>query len=125
MKFIIPTIATLSVTTLAANLGLIQEHPAEPLDTGEECIWISAVYGALVTCQAGWIMTGVCGSGYRADCNNGQYWYQIKCCEAGSESQKHCSIEHSGYGKSASCGSNKEAYGGCGSGKNAWRLEDQ
>merc|ERR1711976_309215 len=89
MKFIIPTIATLSATTLAANLGLIQEHPAEPLDTGEECIWISAVYGALVTCQAGWIMTGVCGSGYRADCNNGQYWYQIKCCEAGSAGQKH------------------------------------
>lgn len=98
----------------------IVEYEAEPLDGGETCLWVAAVYGALVTCQMGWVMTGVCGSGYRSDCDNGKYWYMIKCCEAGLDYPQHdCEMEHSRYGSSCSCGGDRVAFGGCGSGKNA------
>ena len=88
--------------------------------TGEACHWVSAVYGDMIFCNPGEIMTGVCGSGYRSDCDHGKYWYMIQCCEAGSAEQHNCQIEHSKYGDSAKCpGDRPGAYGGCGSGKNA------
>lgn len=63
-------------------------------------------------------MTGICGSGGKADCENSTVFFQIQCCESGgSENQKNCEIDHTKYGKSAECNSNKLAYGACGSGQ--------
>lgn len=65
-------------------------------------------------------MSGICGSGKNADCENGSYFYMIQCCTSGSSQTRYaCETDHSKYGKSSTCSSGKFAYGGCGSGYQA------
>lgn len=104
-------------STKARDIDVV-EYLSEPKD-GQTCMWISASYGDIVNCQPGWVMSGVCGSGYQSDCKSGKYWYMIQCCDAGEDyPQYDCKLQHSKYGSSCKCHDSLAAYGGCGSGKN-------
>lgn len=41
------------------------EDPAK----GSSCIWLQGNYGQSLICPAYYAAAGVCGSGYRSDCN--------------------------------------------------------
>lgn len=114
-------LTTAAYLTLANAAPGIIEIPDDNYSAkvGSQCAWISAQsYGQLVTCQAGWVMTGICGSGGKADCENETVFFQIQCCESGgSETQKNCELDASWFGYDSQCEGNKLAYGGCGSGQ--------
>jgi hypothetical protein len=91
------------------------------------CIWKNGWYGTSIFCDPGYVMTGACGSGKNADCNNGNAYYSIRCCSV-NDARIRSSNEYlaygvqeyrSNYGSYASCPARSHiAVGGCGSGKN-------
>ena len=96
------------------------------------CEWYGASYGQDVKCLPGWVVTGVCGSGRRADCKDSRgrgtkYWYMINCCQTKYQNhgQENCIDIGNKAGNQYQCYHigddgvyNQAIYGGCGSGMN-------
>lgn len=115
--------------TLPLALALPSSDAIPSVTIGEKCEWLGGASGQDVECLPGWVMKGVCGSGFRADCSEKRrsksYFYMIKCCQTKYQKyqQSDCHTEGLQSGEFEQCadpvtGSLQAMFGGCGSGRN-------
>ena len=77
------------------------------------CVWVGGSYGQALTCDSGYMVTGVCGSGSKADCSG--FFHKIQCCPVDTVSG--CTWYDGSYGVLINCPSGDAASGICGSGR--------
>ena len=76
---------------------------------GEECEWLTARAGNLVSCQTGYVITAICASGRRSQCKDQRlstnHHTMIKCCKHKyNEDPEHdCQISYHNYGINGNC----------------------
>merc|ERR1712150_41339 len=97
----------------------------------DNCEWIEGMYGDYIQCQPGFVATGACGSGRKADCKGqgDKVTQKIHCCQTANQNDpvfdaspandyQGCDEERGFEGKKEKCEDNKAVYRMCGSGMN-------
>merc|ERR1712173_34122 len=100
---------SLSKIAIASSLALFAN--AVPAVTST-CTWVGGTYGQPITCPEGYMVTGTCGSGQTADCND--YHTEMYCCDMSQSS--NCNWVAGMDGDLVGCSNGQSVRGICGSG---------
>merc|ERR1712173_540557 len=103
---------SLSKIAIASSLALFAN--AVPAVTST-CTWVGGTYGQPITCPEGYMVTGTCGSGQTADCND--YHTEMYCCDMSQSS--NCGWSAGQDGDLVGCSNGQSIRGICGSGARA------
>ena len=103
------------MTNLTFGIIVFIINSINAVSVKSDCLWIGGSYGQALTCNSGYMVTGVCGSGSNPDCSG--YHHKIQCCPVDTVSS--CTWYDGKYGVMINCPSGDAANGMCGSGKNA------
>ena len=101
-----------------ASLALVAHSaPSAPSESsvGDTCTWVGGTYGQPLQCPEGYMVTGTCGSGATADCND--YHTEMYCCDMSQSS--NCNWIGGADGELVGCVSGQSMRGMCGSGGRA------